>query len=126
MKRLWIAAALLAVILVGTMFNGWALEKTTSPLLLHLEQAADLARRGQWEGAEATTRQALAEWQDHYTYFHTILRHSDINEVQRQFSVVLKYLEVENIEEYCAANADLMTRIGLLAEMERASLANVL
>ena len=55
-----------------------------------------------------------------------MLRHSDTDQVLRAFRAVLEYLELEELDQYAAANADLVAQLELLAEMEQATLVNVL
>lgn len=54
------------------------------------------------------------------------MRHSDTDQILRTFQSVLQYLELQELDQYAAANADLAAQIQLLAEMEQASLVNVL
>ena len=126
MKRFWPAAAVLAVLLTGTLLSGRHLDGFARSLTVLLEQAAVLAAEDRWREAEALTRQAYDTWQEHHTYLHTVMRHSDTDDILRQFRAVLQYLALEEMDQYAAANADLICQIGLLAEMEQASVVNVL
>ena len=54
------------------------------------------------------------------------MRHSDTDQILRSFQCVLQYLDIPELDQYTAANADLVSQIRLLAEMEQASLVNVL
>ena len=126
MKRLWIAAALLAAMLAGSLVNAWYAQSLCDGLNRQLEQAQKLARAEDWDRAEKVTREVYEDWQDSHFYLHTIMRHSDTDEILRAFRSVLQYLELEEMDQYAAANADLMAQIELLAEMEQASLVNVL
>lgn len=54
------------------------------------------------------------------------MRHSDTDQVLRAFRTVLEYLRLQEPDQYNAANADLMAQLELLAEMEQASVVNVL
>jgi thioredoxin-like negative regulator of GroEL len=91
-----------------------------------LEQAQALTQEDQWEQAEELTRQVLEDWQSHHFYLHTVLRHSDTDQIFRSFQAVLQYLSLREMDQYAAANADLIAQLHLLAEMEQASLVNVL
>ena len=76
--------------------------------------------------AEELTRQVYQDWQDSHFYLHVVMRHSDTDQILRTFQSVLQYLELQELDQYAAANADLAAQIQLLAEMEQASLVNVL
>jgi len=126
MKRLWIAAALLLALLGASLANGWYAQKLTGGMRDRLGQAQVQAEQGDWARAEALTRQVYQEWQDRHFYFHTTMRHSDTDQVLRGFRTVLEYLQLQEPDQYNAANADLMTQLELLGEMEQPSAANVL
>lgn len=126
MKRLWTAAALLVVLLAATLTNAWYSLSLTQRLSEPLKQAHQLARQQQWEQARDLTRQAYDSWNAHHTYLHCVLRHSDTDQILRSFRSVMQYLELEEMDQYAAANADLISQLELLSEMEQASLVNVL
>ena len=126
MKRLWIAAALLLALLGASLANGRYAQSLTGGMRDQLRQAQLHAERGDWGQAEALTRQVYQEWQDRHFYFHTTMRHSDTDQVLRGFRSVLEYVQLQEPDQYNAANADLMAQLELLAEMEQPSVANVL
>ncbi len=126
MKRLWIAAALLAFLLGASLANAWYSQSLTGDMTDRLRQAQSLAEGENWDQAEAVTRQVYEDWQDHHFYLHTLMRHSDTDQVLRAFRQVLEYLRLQEPDQYNAANADLIAQLELLAEMEQASAVNVL
>ena len=126
MKRLWIAAALLALLLGASLANGAHARKVTGDMREQLNQAQTQAEQGNWGRAESLTRQAYEDWQSRHFYFHTTMRHSDTDQVLRGFRAVLEYIQLQEPDQYNAANADLMAQLELLAEMEQASVVNVL
>ena len=126
MKRLWIAAALLAFLQGASLANAWYSQSLTGDMTDRLRQAQSLAEGENWDQAEAVTRQVYEDWQDHHFYLHTLMRHSDTDQVLRAFRQVLEYLRLQEPDQYNAANADLIAQLELLAEMEQASVVNVL
>ncbi len=126
MKRLYIAAALLALLLGLSLVNGWYSERLTGEMREQLRQAQRLAEEEDWGRAESVTRQVYEDWQNRHFYFHTTMRHSDTDQVLRGFRTVLEYVRLQEPDQYNAANADLITQLELLAEMEQPSVANVL
>ena len=54
------------------------------------------------------------------------MRHSDTDQILRGFRTVMEYLRLQEPDQYNAANADLITQLELLAEMEQPSVVNVL
>ncbi|USF25115.1 hypothetical protein N510_003588 [Firmicutes bacterium ASF500] len=126
MKRLYIALALLALLLGASLANAWYAQSLTGDMTDRLRQAQSLAEGENWDQAEAVTRQVYEDWQDHHFYLHTFMRHSDTDQVLRAFRQVLEYLRLQEPDQYNAANADLVAQLELLAEMEQASVVNVL
>lgn len=126
MKRLWVALVLLVTMLGGSLLNAWYAEQVTGELIRQLEQAQILTEQQQWENAENVTRQAYHDWQGRHFYLHTTMRHGDTDQILRAFRGVLEYLALRELDQYNAANADLITQLELLAEMEQATVTNVL
>ena len=126
MKRLYIAAALLIALLGASLTNAWYAQRLTGGMREELSRAQRLTEQGNWGRAEALTRQVYEDWQSHHFYLHTLMRHSDTDQVLRGFRTVLEYLRLQEPDQYNAANADLMAQLELLAEMEQATLTNVL
>lgn len=127
MKSLWIAAAILAVILVGGLINNYALHGLTQDLNQTLKQAEEMSRTGDIEGAIAKTEEAQKIWNKSTGYLYIVLRHAETDNVEILFKQTLEYLkEKDSIGEYLASSAALIAQIGLLHEMEALSLKNVL
>lgn len=126
MKRLWIAVCLLVLLLGSSLANAWYAQRLTGGMREELRQAQLCTEKGDWARAESLTRQVYEDWQNHHFYFHTLMRHSDTDQVLRTFRSVLEYLRLQEPDQYNAANADLMAQLELLAEMEQAAVVNVL
>ena len=74
MRRLWLAAGLLVLLLAASLTNGWYAQKLTGGMREDLRQAQHLAGQEDWSRAEAVTRQVYEDWQSHHFYFHTLMR----------------------------------------------------
>ena len=74
MKRLWLAAALMAAMLAGSLVNAWYAQDLCDGLNRELEQAQKSAQAGNWDRAEELTREVYQSWQDHHFYLHTVMR----------------------------------------------------
>ena len=112
--------------LAGCLLNAWYTQQLTDEMIQDLKQAQQAAREQNWERAESLTRQVYEQWNRRHFYLHVVMRHSDTDQILRSFRSVLQYLEIREMDQYAAANADLMTQLELLGEMEQASLVNVL
>lgn len=126
MKRLWTAAALLALLLAGSLLNARYIQSLSAGMTEQLEQAQAQAERDNWDQAGDLTRQAFSDWQEHRFYLHAVMRHADTDQILRSFQSVLQYLDLHEMDQYAAANVDLAAQLRLLAEMELPTLENVL
>lgn len=126
MKRFWMAGLLLAVLVALCLGNAWYSLSLTRNLAGQLTQAQELVEQDRWEPARTLTQQVYDSWNNHHFYLHVFLRHSDTDQILRTFRQVLQYLHLEELDQYVAANADLIAQLELLSEMEQPSLVNIL
>ena len=126
MKSLWIPCTILITLFLLLHGNSLYLHQLATPLQSQLEEAKQCVKDGDWETATKITRQVHDTWHNHAAYLHTPLRHSDIDTIYVLLEEVLAYLENQKIGEYSAANATLISQLGLLYEMEQLSLQNIL
>lgn len=126
MKRLWICAAILMAMLGATLFNSRYLNNLVADFSSKLTAAHQLSAQDNWEAARQLTQQVADHWQEHDFYLHIMLPHRDIDEIHLIFQEVEEYLELEEADQYNAANAKLIAQLGLLAEMEQLNIKNIL
>ena len=128
MRRLYVSAGLIIVMAALSGLHVWHLDDFTGQLAAQLTRAQELAAQEDWEGAARLTRQAKERWVDHEGYLHTTLRHTDIDAILISLDEALAFLEGAEKQpaEYGAANARLLTQLGLLVEAELPTLTNIL
>ena len=126
MKRLQISCSLLLGLLAISLYNGHHVRQLTDEMIYLLSSAQEMSQQDQWDTALQMTQSAYNSWENHHTYLHIVMRHADTDQILRSFRCVLQYLDIRELDQYVSANADLICQIGLLAEMEQVSLANVL
>ena len=68
MKRLYIAAGLLLVLLGASLTNAWYAQSLTGGMTDQLRRAQSLTEQDDWAQAEAVTRQVYEDWQSHRFY----------------------------------------------------------
>lgn len=126
MRRLWISVGLLLLLLGGSLFNAWYAKELTDTMGDQLRLAQQMTETGRWEQALALTQEVYDQWESRHFYLHSTMRHSDTDQILRGFRTVMEYLRLQEPDQYNAANADLITQLELLAEMEQPSVVNVL
>lgn len=118
--------ALLLFMLAGALTNAWYAKELTDSMEDRLRFAQQLTEENRWQEALDLTQKVYKQWQSRHFYLHSTMRHSDTDQILRTFRTVLEYLQLREPDQYNAANADLITQLELLAEMEQPSLVNVL
>lgn len=126
MIRFWLSLSLLLAMLGTSLVNAAYLQDLTQTITAQLQTAEEMAERGQWDQADTITTQCLSDWNGYHTYLHIIARHSDTDAVLISFRSVLQSLKLKEMDEYAAANLELITQISLLAEIEQPDWLNVL
>ena len=126
MHRLWISVAVLIALFCATLYNTHYMHGYTDELISLLTEAENSADQGDWEAAAKKTDAALERWHGNEGYLHVVLQHRDTDEILLNFQEVRQLIaHREDGGEYAAANAKLITRIGLLHEMEQLSWKNL-
>lgn len=127
MKRLWIAAALIAALAGSALINVWYLEQFIEHISLMLEQAQQSMEQNDLERASRLTQQAWEKFDQRSFYLHVTLSHQEIDNIEVAFSEVSEHLRCQEPGgEYTAANAKLISRLYLLGEAEQFTIKNVL
>lgn len=118
--------AVLTVILAFTLWTGTSMESDTLRWQKQVEQADLLARQGDWPGAAETLSAAHRDWSARQLRLHIISRHDAVDDAEAMFHRAMAFAATREPSEFRAETADLHAQLGLLAEMERFSLENVL
>ena len=126
MKRLFIACALLFSLLGCSVLAGIKIQKISSQYIQQLSTAQQMAQQDNWALARSITKDVYDDWNTHHFLLHSLLRHSDTDQILLSFRGVEEYLKLEETDQYVAANAQLITQLELMADMEQPSLGNIL
>ena len=127
MRRLWFSLAILITLVCLTLCNAYYLKSYTEEMTTLLHQAELCAADGDWDAAADKTEAALDHWHSRETYLHSTLQHRDTDAVLLSFHEVQQLIiHQEDGGEYSAANARLITQIGLLYEMEQLNWKNLM
>ena len=136
MRRLWIAALLLAAMFSCALFNSLYLRGLATQISGLLVRAEAAAEAGRWDQAGALTQDAAALWEGHDFYLHVSLRHTDTDQIRTGLQEVDEYLgalrhlgddaAAIGVEHVVSVNAQLTTQLKLLWEAEQFNLENIL
>ena len=128
MKRLpyLLPITLLTAMLIFSLWNGHTMTEKTDMLQQQLHQADQLAAAGNWSAAAGMLAKSYRDWTACQTWFHIVTRHDAIDDAEAMYCRAAAFIKTEEISEFRAETADLISQLGLLAEMEQCSIKNVL
>ena len=126
MKKSMLPLGVLAAVLALSAWNGAAMSRLTDQLCRELSQCEALGRSEDWDGAAAALKECYQDWTHHQTYLHIVLEHDAVDGAEAMYRRAAAFAATEEITEFRAEAADLLSQLRLLAEMERCSIKNVL
>jgi hypothetical protein len=125
-RPFWISLAILIALFAALQAHTVYLRNFLQPLQEELHTAALYAGGEQWEKALARTRKVQSAWREREKYLHMTLRHADSDLVNARLEDLLSYLEHRMAGDYQAVNSNLIRHLGLLYDMEKLKVENVL
>lgn len=127
MKRLWIAALIILMLAGLAGLHVSHLQTFTDELISQVKQAENSLDQKNWPAAKETVQAIYDQWEGQAFYLHTMLRHTEIDEIRTSIREVLAYLDSkEDTAECRAAAAKLINQLELLVEAELPSIKNLL
>ena len=126
MKREWIAAGLLLLLLAAALGNIAYLDRLMGRIEGELYEAQEMADAGSFSDAEDATERALEHWLDANAYTHIFIRHPEIDATSDAFYELKELLAEENAEGYPSAFEKLLYHLNSIDEMEHIRLGSVL
>lgn len=125
MKQLWIAAAILALMVGLLAMNTHYLSDFLTPLSQSLSQASDAALEGNWETAQEKATLVRAEWEKHDRYLHMVQNHVEVDGISKLLTEAERCLADRRGKDYAAVSSTLTDALVHLDEMERLSAENL-
>ncbi len=126
MKQLIVSCSMLLCLLGMSLASGWHIDSLCDNYIPQLICAQQMAAQDDWPQARAITQAVYQDWENRNFLLHALLRHNDTDQILLSFRTISEYLQLEEMDQYAAANATLVTQLELLAEMEQPTLKNVL
>lgn len=125
-KDYLVPLTILAGIFVFSLWNDVAVQKNTARWSTQLQQAVQLIPSENWDAIESALQNSYADWQTRQTYLHIVLEHDTIHDADAMYRRAFAFIKARDPKELQAELADLQDQLGLLVEMERLSLKNIL
>lgn len=113
MKRTWIGAGLLAVLLAAGLLMGTVMEARVCPGAQALRQAGDYAMEENWEKAEALTQTVRADWEKTLWMAEMLTTHETLEQIEISFAQLSAYnRDGPAYSALCAALAQQLEALG--------------
>jgi hypothetical protein len=125
-KDYLIPLGILAVILAFSIWNNVKIQKDTARWSEQLQQAVQLIPSENWDAIDHILNNSYNDWHRRQTYLHIVLEHDTIDDADAMYRRAFAFVKAQDPKELQAELADLQDQLGLLVEMEKISLENIL
>lgn len=126
MKALYVPLTLLAAILAFSLWAGRYVDQRTEETVALLERASEAGLQEDWEAAAESLTQASSVWEARQNFFHTILKHDELDEAESLFAGAEAACRETDQEEFHILLAQLVSQLEHLAETQAVNLRNIL
>lgn len=126
MNRFRIGAALLVILLAGSLSVQWGMNGIFAPASAALEQAAALGAGGNWPRAADCVRQADARWRRYRHISAVFADHQPMEDIDSQLARLAVYAAARETAEFTAASRELARRMDAMADAHRLNWWNFL
>jgi len=126
MKRGWLGAGLLVIFLILGLVVSYLVSKTHQPTAQLLEQAAEKALAGDFEGGIALAAEAKNRWKRQWNGTASIADHSPMDERDALFAELEIYAKTGEQPHFIACCKELAQRLEAIADAHKFSCRIVL
>ena len=91
-----------------------------------LDQLQSTAQAEDWDSVRTDLAAFHQGWDRHATYFHIILQHDELNEVESLLARADSFAFEQDEGEFRACVAELQSQLRVLSEMQEISIRNIL
>ena len=126
MKQTIVPCAVLVALLGSILWNAHAIDTRIERWCALVTEAQERAEAGDWNGAREKLDAAQQAWRTAQTYFHIVMVHDELDELESRFAAAEGYAEREDDTEFRVSCAQLLTQLMILTEMQDISLRNIL
>ncbi len=126
MKRCWIGAGLLLVLLLGGIFSSWWMGRHHSGISEEIDRAGSLAVAGDLEQAQDTARLAKRRWDRHWGMSASLTDHEPMELVDSLFAQLETYGTTGNRVAFAGICAQLASELEALGDAQGLTWWNLL
>lgn len=126
MKALYVPSAVLALVLLFSLWTGSYTEHRAAQWLTELDKTGRLIDEERWDDAQSQLLAVHRDWEYHQASFHLFLEHQDLDAAEELFSgVIAACKQHDRVETYIQLE-QLRTQLAFLAETQALNIQNIL
>lgn len=118
MKHWFPPAAILAVLLLFSLWDANQMRNDTLRWCAQLQQADRLAVAEDWAGALETLEESHQDWQRQWLYVHIVSSRDVADDAEAMYHRAIAFAKTEEITEFRAELSDLQDQMRVLRDME--------
>lgn len=126
MKFIIISLLLLSVMLFLCMYASSQVIQAVQTTSSLLEESIAAEENGDKEHSLQMLRAARDQWRKHETFFGTVLRHDEIDNVIEEFAKLESYASTEDQDDFRSNCAALLARLAHIGQMEKPTFENIM
>jgi hypothetical protein len=125
MKRVWIAAILIVVVIFSCIASQHYLYRITIQLSDEIYQADQLAQVDNLSGSAKLVYNSYREWKTHENAIGAIIRHQEMDDIESLYLRALQNANNQDKNEYLVQSKELQGLLLHLADMEKPKMKNL-
>lgn len=125
MKRSWIGLGLLIALAWGGLLVTRAMDAIHRPIAASLTDAGDQALAGNWQAAEALSRQAQESWERSETFRACFADHNPMEEIDSSFARLEVYARERKTAAFAAQCAEIARKAEAMGEAHSLKWENI-
>ena len=126
MKKEIVAGALLLLLLFGSIYNIYVIDKVLFGLEDEVTQAYKAAEAGDFTSAKAQMKSAISHWQGLDGYTHIFIRHTEIDSATDAFFTMLSDISAGDADSAEGSYGLLMAHLESLRTIEHPTFGSIL
>lgn len=127
MKRFfWIPFLLLLALFSAALLNAAVADGLVQGWCAQLDDLQDTAQAEDWPAVHDSLAALHESWDKHTAYFHIVLQHDELNEVESLLARADSFAFEQGKAELRACIAELKSQMLVLSEMQEISIRNIL
>ena len=125
MKRLWLAGALLSLVIALCLGSQWHLRRQATSLLAQAEQLDTIYREGDKAAVVRATADLCEECERRLWLFPCFIRHDDLDGVRETAAVLPATLDAEDPNEFLLQTTLFRAQLEWLMKAEKPGVQNI-